>query len=56
MKYRNKPCQVCGDPDKSKRKVCLNCKKRYPLVISQPGQGPFNRHFLRALNLRKKKK
>lgn len=43
MKYRNKPCQACGEEDKSKRKVCLKCKKKFPFSASAQGLPPFNR-------------
>lgn len=43
MKYRNKPCEVCGEIDSSKRRVCLNCKIKYPRQISAKGGAPFNR-------------
>lgn len=42
-KYRNKPCVVCKKPDKSKRRVCLDCKTKYPSKKSEKGSPPFNR-------------
>jgi len=50
MKYRNKPCEVCGEKDRSKRKVCLSCKTSFPSRSSLTGQLPFNRReeFLKA--------
>jgi len=46
MKYRNKPCQVCGKKDNSKRKVCLDCKTKYPYEASAKSKKPFNRKEL----------
>jgi hypothetical protein len=45
-KYRNKPCSVCGEADKSKRKVCLKCKTKYPFEPRSKGGKPFNRYEL----------
>jgi len=42
-KYRNKRCQVCGEDDKSKRRVCLKCKTDFPPQKSDKGGYPFNR-------------
>ncbi|KKN69620.1 hypothetical protein LCGC14_0439230 [marine sediment metagenome] len=42
-KYRNKPCKVCGKIDRSKRKVCLDCKTKYPRRWSEKGNPPFDR-------------
>ena len=43
MKYRNKPCKICGKEDRSKRKVCEECKTQYPSIKSGEGEPPFNR-------------
>lgn len=43
MKYRNKPCKVCGEENSSKRKVCLECKTQFPPRKSTKGESPFDR-------------
>jgi hypothetical protein len=55
MKYKNKPCKICGEKDKGKRKVCLGCKTNFPSSISAKGKSPFNRRE-DFLKLKKKMK
>jgi len=42
-KYRN--CEICGKPSR-KRKVCVDCKTKYPYHPSGEKGKPFNRKEL----------
>ncbi len=39
---KKKNCKICKKYS-GKRNVCLDCKTKYPYIVSQKGKKPFNR-------------